>query len=71
MKKSERRSDLKQFHHLLNTAEGAFMMEELRRSWLDGNPLDSCPQTMGFNIGLAEAYKQLAAWQTGEGLEDE
>jgi hypothetical protein len=41
----------------------------LESAWLKGNPLDSCIQTMGFNIGLGEAYKQLEAWQAGEGLD--
>ena len=67
----ERRAKLKQFHHLLNTAEGQEMMEELKLCWADPNPLDSCPQTMGYNVALGEAYKQLKSWQDGEGLRDE
>ena len=68
---SERRAQLKKFHHLLNTQEGEEFMTELKLSWHDKNPLDTDPSTTGFNIGLSEAYKQLEAWQTGEGLHDE
>lgn len=67
----ERRAQLKQFHHCLNTAEGKELMEELKKVWHDANPLDETAQVMGFNVGLSEAYKQLEAWQQGEGLHDE
>lgn len=66
----DRRSKLKAFHQLLNTGDGVLLMEELRAAWNSANPLDAVPQTMGFNIGLSEAYKQLEVWQKGEGLDD-
>ena len=65
-----RRNQLKQFHYCLNTAEGQVLMKELKSAWATANPLDSNAQTMGFNIGLGEAFKQLEAWQTGEGLNE-
>jgi hypothetical protein len=67
---NKRRHQLKGFHHLLNTSEGVDMMEELQRSWAEPNPLDESSSLTGFNIGLGEAYKQLAAWQAGKGLDD-
>lgn len=66
----ERRDQLKAFHHLLNTAEGVMLMDELEKAWHTVNPLDPIPQTMGFNIGLSEAFKQLEVWQRGEGLHE-
>jgi hypothetical protein len=70
MDHKNRRHLLKQFHQALNTAEGQELMTELKSHWHDANPLDSCPQTMGYNIGMSECYKQLEAWQAGEGLHE-
>jgi hypothetical protein len=67
---NKRRHQLKQYHHLLNTEEGKELMRELKSAWHEANPLDPNVQTMGFNLGLSEAYKQLEAWQEGQGLED-
>lgn len=64
-----RRHQLKGFHHLLNTDEGKKLMVELESCWAIPNPLDSNAQTMGYNVGLSEAYKQIKAWQDGQGLD--
>jgi hypothetical protein len=66
-----RRHQLKEFHYMLNTEHGKALMAELKLCWHDPSPLDDSIQTTGFNIGLSEAYKQLEAWQIGEGLEDD
>lgn len=66
----DRRSQLKHFYKCLNTPEGKELVDELRLSWDDSNPLDENAQTMGFNVGLQQAYRQILAWQEGEGLSD-
>jgi hypothetical protein len=66
---NKRRLQLKAYHRILNSEDGKELMQELESSWLKGNPLDPNIQTMGFNIGLGEAYKQLEAWQAGDGLD--
>lgn len=65
----KRRHQLKEYHYLLNTEAGRKMVVELRSAWATANPLDQNTQTMGFNVGLGEAYKQLEAWQAGDGLD--
>ncbi len=67
---TERREQLKAFHRLLNTDDGVKLMEELKTAWHNHNPLDANVQVMGFNVGLSEAFKQLEAWQAGEGLDE-
>ena len=69
MQDQKRRHQLKEYHHILNSEAGRQMMDELQRCWADPNPLNDNTQTTGFNIGLGEAYKQLKAWQNGEGLD--
>lgn len=66
---AERDAIKKQCYRALNTADGRAMMDELRASWFEHNPLDANPQMTGFNVGLSEAFKQLERWQKGEGLD--
>ena len=65
----ERRDLLRSFRHVLNTNEGVLLMQELKSAWDTANPLDSCASTMAFNVGLQQAYRQLEAWQQGDGLD--
>lgn len=68
---SNRRQLLTTFHRLLNTADGIELVGELEKNWHEGNPIVPGDQLgTGFNIGLSEAYKQVKAWQDGEGLHD-
>ena len=66
----QRRDQLKTFHRLLNTADGQDLMKELKSHWHDANPMSVDPAQTGFNVGLSECYKQLEAWQAGEGLHE-
>lgn len=65
----KRRHQLKDWHHMLNTEVGKGFVIELKSAWATANPLDDNVQTMGFNVGLGEAYKQIASWQAGTGLD--
>jgi hypothetical protein len=61
-----REVQLAAYRRLLNSADGEAMMAELRVAWEDINPIDPCPATMGFNVGLQQAYKQLKQWKDME-----
>ena len=61
---------LAKFHRCLNTEDGKAMMDELKIHWASGNPLDPEPATMGFNIGLLEAYRQLESWMAAKELKE-
>lgn len=66
---NKRRHRLKEWHHMLNTEVGKDFVLELKSAWATANPLDVNVQTMGFNVGLGEAYKQIASWQAGDSLD--
>ena len=67
----DRRHQLKQFHHVLNTVEGKALMEELKSAWASADPLvPGYADVTGKNIGLLLAYQQLEIWMEGEGLHE-
>ena len=61
--KEESNQMMRRINLCLNSPGGLEMMDLLKIMWADPNPLNDQTQITGYNIGLAEAYKQLVIWK--------
>ena len=64
----ERGAQLAKFHRLLNTADGAEMMADLKIAWGSSNVFSTDIATMAYNAALLEAYRVLESYQLAEEL---